>query len=275
MVSPGIEPRSFSIHELDCGESGSTYRFLLPVACALGKPALFRLHGRLPSRPMDPLWNVLEAHGIRATGKGESSVYVNGQLTGGRYELPGNVSSQFISGLIFALPLLERDSEIIITESIESMNYIDITLDTVKHFGIHARFLGNRIVINGGQHYESPRSAAVEGDWSNASFFLCDAAASGLPLTYTGLYADSVQGDRAILHVLRQAGAQVTAIGRTVQLKPHSLKPICLDASQIPDLVPAVAVLCAAAQGESRIENAERLRFKECDRLNAVCQVIS
>ncbi len=275
LVDPSRLPKSSAVHELDCGESGSTYRFLLPVACALGEPSLFRLHGRLPSRPMDPLWDVLEAHGIRAKGKGESSVYIEGQLSGGRYELPGNVSSQFISGLIFALPLLPRDSEIIITESIESINYIDITLNVVKQFGIRAQFLGNRIAIGGNQRYDSPKSATVEGDWSNAAFFLCAAAASGSPLTYTGLSLNSVQGDRAIVDVLRQAGAQVTAAGNTVTLAPQLLKPICLDAAQIPDMVPAVAVLCAAAQGESRIENAERLRFKESDRLDAVCNVLS
>lgn len=256
---------------LNCGESGSTYRFLLPVACALGLPSRFILGGRLPERPMEVFWNVLEEHGAVIGAKGTSELSVGGALRPGRYTLPGSISSQYISGLIFALPMLDSDSVIVITSAAESKSYISLTLEAVRSFGIKAYWRDNTISIPGGQKYISPGSVTVEGDWSNSAFWLCAAAAGGSGLTCLGLSADSKQGDRAVLELLSRFGADISAGKSSVTVNPGGrLKGIEIDAGEIPDLVPALSVAAASADGATIIKNAGRLRFKESDRLLSV-----
>ena len=245
----------------DCGESGSTYRFLLPVAAALGTNTVFRLHGRLPARPMGELTGAMERHGVAFSGLGTDEVSVTGRITGGRYELPGDVSSQYISALIFAIPLTGEPGEIVLTTPVESKGYINMTLDAVRSFGITAVWEGNRIVIPGGQKYVSPGLAAAEGDWSNAAFILCAAAAGGTQVDVSGLNPESAQGDRAVSSIIESFG--VYPRGRVVSI------------ADIPDLAPALAVLAAAAEGETRLTNAARLRLKESDRIAAICDTLS
>ena len=259
---------------LDCGESGSTYRFLFPVACALGADASFLLKGRLPQRPMEPLFEALEAHGAVITGKGSSEVRVSGQLQSGLFTIPGDISSQFISGLLFALPLLGGDSEIRITGKIESKKYIDITLEALKQFGISARIKENRIFVPGGQRYRSPGTIRGEGDWSNAAFWCCAALTSGKPVRISGLSPDSPQGDKEILRICEEMGAGVRWDEGELLITPGNLRGIDVTVMDVPDLVPAIAAAACAAEGTTRILGAGRLRIKESDRLESVARVL-
>jgi len=253
---------------LPCGESGSTLRFLLPVVCALGLETEFHMEGRLPQRPLHPLDAQLTAHGAVLTRPRPDVLRVSGKLTPGDYTLPGNVSSQFISGLLFALPLLDRPSTLIVTGTIESLPYIRMTLDALQQFGVPVTMEKTvfRIPAN---PYRSPGTVGVEGDWSNAAFWLC-AGALGSPVTVTGLNPDSLQGDKEIFHLLAAFGAGTEQDGDRFTVSPAPLKAMDIDASQIPDLVPILSVAAAAAEGTTRIYNAQRLRLKESDRIASV-----
>lgn len=259
---------------LDVGESGSTLRFLLPVAAALGVRATFRLHGRLPERPLSPLWEELEAHGCRLSRPTPDTLLCEGRLHGGQYYLPGNISSQFISGLLFALPLTGEASEIHLTSSAESLSYIHMTLAALRSFGVAVKETADGWQIPAEQHFSSIGSAFVEGDWSNAAFWLC-AGAISKSVSCTGLSPDSPQGDRKILECLRNFGAQITWENGTVTVSPASLHGIEIDARDIPDLVPPLALVAATAEGTTRIFGAERLRIKESDRLQSVADTLN
>ncbi len=288
-----IKIKKNGVRILDCGESGSTLRFLLPVACALGLRSAFRLGGRLPQRPMDELFAVLEAHGASIAGRGSAEIEVGGLLRPGLYEVPGDVSSQYISGLLFALPLLGGGSEIAVTRSIESRGYIEATLSALRSFGVDMRLEGNRIRVpesvyssgeaaGGGRSYEAAggfsrpaREAFVEGDWSNAAFWLVLGAAGKGAVTVSGLDEASAQGDKAICELLARFGAKITRSREGIGAAGGELRGIEIDAADIPDLVPALAVAAAAAQGDTYIYNAGRLKFKESDRLHTVAETLN
>lgn len=244
---------------LDCGESGSTLRFLLPVACALGINARLVMHGRLPYRPLSPLWEELEAHGSVLTRPEENVIAVSGRLCPGGYTIAADVSSQFISGLLFALPLLEGDSTLTLTGKIESAGYIEMTLRALDAFGAAPGREGRSYTIPAGTAYTSPGSAWVEGDWSNAAFWTAASRLSGGRVTCTGLDADSAQGDRAVV----DAAARIAG-GNAV-----------IDAQNIPDLVPVLAALASVSPGKTKFVNAARLRIKESDRLAAVTKMLT
>lgn len=258
---------------LDCGESGSTLRFLLPIAGALGRNVLVEGKGRLPQRPISILTEQMSHHGCFFNGT-HLPLELSGQLTGGRYELPGNVSSQFITGLLFALPLLEKDSEIILTTKPESMGYISMTLQTLSHFGIEIEKHENGYKIKGRQKYHTPGFIQAEGDWSNAAFWLSAGAVCG-EITCKELQTDSPQGDKAILDVLKQFGAVVEVKEDYVKVRAGNLHGCHIDASQIPDLVPILSIVAAVAKGDTLIYNAGRLRIKESDRLAAMADCLT
>ena len=260
--------------ELDPGESGSTYRFITPLAPALGRKATFRLHGKLPSRPMDALWDEMERHGAAVSGKGTDHPVIEGMLTSGEYTLPGDVSSQFFSGLLFALPLLEGRSRIVVTGKMESLGYINMTIDALRAFGVAVSFDGQRFTVAGGQRYVAPDSLSAEGDWSNSAFWLCAGAALE-SITVTGLKRPSLQGDSAVTEILRRMGASVTAEGSHITAAHGELQGLSIDAGDTPDLVPALAVAAAAVKGVTVIENAGRLRLKESDRIASVCAALN
>ncbi len=262
---------------LDCGESGSTYRFLLPAACALGRPSVFRLGGRLPQRPMDELFGALEEHGAVISGKGTAEMTTGGRLLPGVYRLRGDISSQYISGLLFALPLLEGDSEIAVAGPIESKGYIEATLSALRVFGLDMRLESGRIKVPGCRRCGSvgEKILSVEGDWSNAAFWLAAGAAGGGPVSVRGLDPGSVQGDREICRILSSFGAEIKESGDEISASGSGLRGISVDASDIPDLVPAIAVAAAGAEGETVIYNARRLRYKESDRLRTVAAAIN
>lgn len=271
VLRPGTSPSGV----MPCGESGSTFRFMLPVACALGLDAEFILEGKLPQRPMDPLYKNLEEHGICIEGRGSSRISVSGRLSGGRFAFPGDVSSQFISGLIFALPLTEEGGEIVILGDLQSSAYVDMTLMTVRSFGIRAEKTESGYHIPGHQVYRASGGSAAEGDWSNAAFWLCTGAIGKNAVTCLGLNGSSSQGDRAVTDILRSFGAQVEFSGDSVTVCGGELRGTTIDAGPIPDLVPILSVVAAAAKGRTVIKNAARLRFKESDRLYTTRMMLS
>lgn len=244
---------------LDCGESGSTLRFLLPVVCALGAEADIRMHGRLPERPLSPLWEELERHGARLSRPEPDVIHVSaGALTGGEYTLAANISSQFVSGLLFALPLLGTESRIRLTGELESASYIEMTVRALRSFGVESSFDGKAYALPAGQRYVSPGDAAVEGDWSNAAFWICADRILGGTLNITGLDPDSPQGDRAAAPVSLRVAAGSAVV----------------DCRDIPDLVPVLSVLAAVSPGQTRFINAGRLRIKESDRLASTAALL-
>ena len=257
---------------LDCGESGSTLRFLLPVAAALGRKVTFDGKGRLPERPIGLLLEELEQHGCTVSSD-KLPVELEGRLQAGIYTLPGNISSQFITGLLFALPLLEGNSEIRLTTAVESKGYIDMTLKTLKTFGVEVKETENGWFIPGGQKYSGPRMRFTEGDWSNAAFWLTAGAIKG-SIGCQGLDMESPQGDRAIVSLLEEFGAETKTILNQITVTHQEMKGIRIDASQIPDLVPILCVAAAAAEGKTMIYNAGRLRIKESDRLAAMAECL-
>lgn len=258
---------------LHCGESGSTLRFLLPLCGALGVQAVFHMEGRLPERPLAPFDAQLRAHGMTLRQEG-SLLYVGGQLTGGDFTLPGNVSSQYISGLLLALPRIDGESRLTVTGTLQSAGYVDMTLDALRLSGVSIEAAQNAFRIPGGQRFCLPEAFSVEGDWSSAAFFLCAGAFSAHGVRVCGLRTDSTQGDRAVLTLLRRFGAQIEEQTDCVLVRRGALRGIRIDAAQIPDLVPALAVTAAGAEGQTVIENAARLRLKESDRLQTTAALL-
>ena len=267
---------------IDCRESGSTLRFLIPIVAALGVSARFVGRGRLPERPLGVYGELLPAHGVEFRSQGGLPLEISGKLKSGVYRMPGNVSSQFVTGLLFALPLLKGDSEIVLTSPLESKGYVALTLSILRD-GVTAQETPQGWHIPGGQRY-TPHNCQVEGDWSQAAFFLCMAALSptGAPVAIQGLDAASLQGDKACVELFRQFGLPVSWEGGVLTARnPRAREPfgglrgITIDAAQIPDMVPALSVCAALSQGETRILNAQRLRLKESDRLAAMAEAIS
>ncbi len=271
-----VNPISFDgSAELFCGESGSTLRFLIPLAATLPGEVTFTGEGRLPTRPVAALVESLSKNGADIVCDGTLPLKTRGGLKNGVFEIPGDVSSQFISGLIFALPCLSGDSTIDILGKCESRAYIDMTLSAVEKFGIKTEVSENKIYIKGNQKYVSPKKLTVEGDWSNAAFFLCLGAFSDEGITVNGVKKDSIQGDRAIVELLSQFGASVLQTEDGVTVKRGKLRGISVDAAEIPDLVPILSVVASVSEGETVIYNAERLRLKESDRISTTAEMIN
>ena len=237
---------------LDCSESGSTLRFMLPIVGALGVDTVFQMAGRLPQRPLSPLWEEMERMGCTLSRPTEDTVACTGKLVSGTYRISGGISSQFITGLLFALSLLDGESHLEITGKLESAPYVDMTLQALKRFGADV----SRDHIPGKQKLRSPGTICVEGDWSNAAFFLA-ANALGSEITIQGLCADSVQGDRA-----------------AAELIPVLEENITVSAADIPDLVPILAVVAGAKKG-AVFTDIRRLRLKESDRVATVIALLA
>ena len=305
-----------SLPVFDCGESGSTLRFMLPTAMAVHERALFAGQGKLPQRPISPLKEEMEKHGCRFEMYGSSTApkeksmdkagepnelsrpdglsesndpdkpngqsteicRVYGKLTPGNYSLPGNISSQFITGLLFALPILEGDSVLKITTILESAGYVDLSLKVLRDFGIiiEEEISSDGLItykIPGKQKYREPENLHIEGDWSNAAFWLCCGALGG-DIKCTGLDIGSSQRDKEILSILRSMGAEIEIGENTVSCRGSSLSGTKVSVAQFPDLVPAMASVMTLAKGDSLIADAHRLRIKESDRLLSVCDFL-
>lgn len=248
---------------LDCGESGSTLRFLIPVALLVQGEAQFTGRGRLMERPLKPYEDLFREKGL--TWKLEDSVltldggrgYDTLALDPGEYRLPGNVSSQFITGLLFVLPLLDGDSDLVLTSPLESRGYVDLTLDVLRTFGIRVEERVDAFHVPGNQCYES-RNFTVEADWSQAAFWYAANFAGG-QVDIQGLNMDSEQGDKVI------------ALQYWKLAKPGEAE---LDVSQCPDLVPPLAAMAAVRAGTTHFTHAARLRMKESDRLSTVAAAL-
>ena len=253
---------------VDCCESGSTLRFLIPLASLTGQEVTFTGRGRLMERPQSVYKTLYQQQGLRFE-QGADRLTVEGALTPGEYELAGNVSSQFISGLLFALPLLDGDSTLHLIPPVESRSYIDMTRAVQAAFGVTSRWLdGNTLALPGRQHYH-PCDYAVEGDYSQAAFPAVLGAVCG-GVTVTGLSPDTLQGDAVILDLLRRCGAQFTREGDAVTFAKAPLHGVDIDLADCPDLGPVLMVLGLLCEGTTVIRNAERLRLKESDRIAAM-----
>ena len=258
---------------LDCGESGSTLRFFIPIAAVGNINATFVGKGKLPQRPIGIFTEALPKAGTVCKTEGGLPLEIKGQLKSGIFKIPGNVSSQFITGLLLALPILEGDSEIVLTSPLESVGYIAMTIRTMKQFGVNIQATEKGWHIKGGQSYKTC-DYTTDGDWSQAAFFMVLGAVSG-KVTVKGVAKDSTQGDKKCAEILARFGAKVTQLDNEVTVEKGELKAITIDASQIPDLVPVLSVCAAFAEGTTRIINAERLRIKECDRLKATAELLN
>lgn len=258
---------------LDCGESGSTLRFFIPIAAVGNINAIFVGKGKLPQRPIGIFTEALPKAGTVCKTEGGLPLEIKGQLKSGIFEIPGNVSSQFITGLLLALPILEGDSEIVLTSPLESVGYIAMTIRTMKQFGVNIQATEKGWHIKGGQSYKTC-DYTTDGDWSQAAFFMVLGAVSG-KVTVKGVAKDSTQGDKKCAEILARFGAKVTQLDNEVTVEKGELKAITIDASQIPDLVPVLSVCAAFAEGTTKIINAERLRIKECDRLKATAELLN
>lgn len=249
--------------DIDCCESGSTLRFVIPIVCALGISGRFFGQGRLPERPITPYIRELSAKGISFDYNNTMPFGVTGQLKPGVFELEGDISSQFITGLMFALPLLPGDSEIVMTSPLQSKPYADMTVSCLESFGVKVEETDRGYFIRGGQEYKA-KSMPVEGDYSQAAFFYV-ANVLGNDIKINNLIADSTQGDKKIVEITENLcyNEDGMPVGFTV------------DATDIPDLVPILAVLGTYCEGKTVIYGAKRLKIKESDRLKAISDAVN
>jgi len=255
---------------IDCMESGSTLRFLIPVALLAGKEVTFTGRGRLAQRPLDVYCRIFENQGINyCTGPEGLPITFSGKLKAGIFYVRGDVSSQFISGLLFSLPLLESDSEILVTTPMESKGYVDLTIDVLKKYAIDIDNHNYEYFrVKGNQSYK-PANCSVEGDYSQSAFWLVAGILNG-NISCANLNPNSLQGDKIIVSILTEMGAALTLDGNSINAQTSQTTGITIDASQCPDLVPPLAVLGALSKNTTRIVNAGRLKIKESDRLKAL-----
>jgi len=260
---------------LPCKESGSTLRFLLPVVCALGVTSEFLMEGRLPDRPLNPLDRELEQAGICLSRPKREVLHCEGKLRAGDFSLPGDISSQYVTGLILALPLLDEDSNLKVHEPIESEDYIKMTLEVLERFGQLPEIEKNRYYIKGSNVFRSPGKVIVEGDWSNASFWLSAGAMPGGNMRIGGLSSNSRQGDKEVCKILEKMGANLRWENDVVHVSEGTRQAVEIDAAAIPDLIPVLVAVAAVGEGLTTIKNATRLRLKESDRLTSTAETLN
>lgn len=258
---------------LDCSESGSTLRFLLPVAAAVSEKTGFVGSGRLPERPIGDLMDAMENGGVRFSSP-KLPLEISGRIKAGVYTLPGNVSSQYVSGLLMALAVTEGESEIRLSSPLESASYVKMTLSSLSIFGAKAYEIENGYKIVGRKRLVSPKKVVADGDWSNAAFFICSSVINR-PLSVSSLRADSVQGDKKVVDMLSAMGAKVEVNNGEVKAVGGVLKGARIDLTDTPDLLPILAVTAAFAEGKTEFYGAKRLRLKESDRLKTVADMIN
>jgi len=258
--------------EVFCGESGSTLRFLIPVALMNEGSYSFKGQGRLMQRPLEEYFKIFNQNNIHHY-MSEDSLHVQGVLSGGEYKIRGNISSQYITGLLLALPLAETDSKIIIEGELESRSYVDMTIEMQSTFGVKIEETSDGFFIKGKQEYK-PKDIEIEGDFSQAAFWIV-ANALGSDIKLKGLKKESLQGDKVMLKIAEQAGCKSVFEDDFIHNNGKAELPICADVADCPDIVPILAVLCCALKGKSEIVNAARLRLKESDRLAAITKELS
>lgn len=259
---------------VQCNESGSTIRFLIPVGITSKNELVFDGKGKLVDRPLDSYYRIFDKQGLKyETTGGKLPLTVNGKLKPGNYEIDGNISSQFITGLLYALPLLEGDSKLIINKNLESKGYVDLTLEILKLAGIE--IVNNdykSFDIRGNQTYK-PFDYTVEGDYSQVAFWIVAGIISANrdnEVKCLHVNKNSLQGDREIIEIVTRMGANLEIFDDYVIVKPSKTKGTIIDISQCPDIGPVLTVLAALSEGETRIINGERLRIKESDRITSI-----
>lgn len=255
-------------YTIDCIESGSTLRFAIPIVAALGKSAVFIGSGRLPERPIGDFLELLPQHGVECVSDGGLPLKISGQLQSGEFEIAGNTSSQYITGLLLALPILDGDSKIVLTTELQSKPYVDMTIKVMDDFDVKIEETDYGYFVKGNQKYKKT-DYSVESDWSQAAFFM-EAAAIGANINLKGLKQDSTQGDKAVVDEMKKFGATVDLKDDVYCCKSGELVATEIDAKNIPDMVPALAVVAAFAKGKTVIKGAERLRIKESDRIESI-----
>ena len=267
----GSDEKAKETRIIDCNESGSTLRFLVPISLLFEGRSKFIGRGNLGKRPLTTYYNIFEKQGIEYSyEEGNLNLVIDGELKAGTFEVEGNVSSQFITGLLFTLPLLNEDSKIIITTEMESKGYIDLTLRAMSDFGVEIINNNYReFIIKGNQKYKA-RNYRVEGDYSQAAFFLC-ADSLGNDVLCKDLDLNSLQGDKEVIDILERMNVVFNANDIGVKGTTNGeLSSTVIDGSQCPDIIPVLTSVAALTKGTTEIINAGRLRIKECDRLAAV-----
>ena len=259
---------------MQCNESGSTIRFLIPVGITSENELIFDGKGKLVDRPLDSYYKIFEEQGLKyETTGGKLPLTVNGKLKAGNYEIDGNISSQFITGLLYALPLLDGDSKLIINKNLESKGYIDLTLEILQLAGIEIKNNDYKsFEIKGNQSYK-PFDYTVEGDYSQVAFWIVAGIISANrdnEVKCLHVNKNSLQGDREIIEIVTRMGANLEIFDDYVIVKPSKTKGTVIDISQCPDIAPILTVLAALSEGETRIINGERLRIKESDRIISI-----
>ena len=253
-----------------CNESGSTIRFLIPIGLSNNNKIVFDGKGKLVERPLDSYYKIFDEQGIKySNNNGWLPLNVDGQLKSGKYEIEGNISSQYITGLLYALPLLNGDSELRINKTLESKGYIDLTLEILEMSGI--KVVNNNyksFFIKGNQKY-NPFDYVIEGDYSQVAFWIV-AGILGSEIKCLHVKKDSLQGDREIIEIVQRMGANVEIFDDYIIVKPSQTYGTVIDISQCPDIGPILTVLAALSKGETKIINAERLRIKESDRITSI-----
>jgi 3-phosphoshikimate 1-carboxyvinyltransferase len=270
----GAQPLKGAQEPIDCGESGATLRFMIPVAALPAEPSVFVFGESLERRPIEPLLQSLKQLGAEAKQQrlgGKAAIRVQGGgIAGGKTSMPGDVSSQFISGLMFACPMAQAETEVILTTSLESKGYVEMTRAVLAEHGVNVDISGgfDRIRIPANQTYK-PRRLRVPGDFSSAAFLLAAAAVTRSAVSVKNLDSETVQGDKAVLGVLKRMGVNGSVCPDRVEIEGNGglLEAVDVDARDIPDLVPICTVLACYAKGTSKIHDAYRLRYKESDRL--------
>lgn len=263
-------PKALKGETIDCKESGSTLRFLIPISLYDTTHVVFNGRGKLVTRPLDSYYSIFDQQGIKYTTKaGGLPLEIEGRLKSGEFQIQGHISSQFISGLLFTLPLLQGDSKIKIIGNLESKAYVDLTIDALESFGIEIENNDYKeFNIKGSQVYQ-PHDYKVEGDFSQAAFWMV-AGILGQEVESAGLKIDSLQGDKAIVDLIKAMGGDLSLEGSSFISRQSQTKGITIDISEYPDIGPILAVLAALSQGQTKIVNGARLRIKESDRLTAI-----
>lgn len=253
-----------------CEESGSTLRFMIPIAALSGQFVSFEGKGKLKTRPIDPYFDVFEKSDITYEYDNALPLKIKGKLKSGDYELPGHISSQFVTGLLMSLPLLEGNSKLTMTSKLESRDYVDLTIDVMRAFGVEV--VNNdyeSFEVKGNQKYES-REVTVEGDYSQMAFWAVAGTIGTHPITIENASPNSSQGDARIFDIIVDMGGRVEYGDNKITVYPTKTSNIEINVSEIPDLVPILAVLGSMSEGQMRIVGGERVRLKESDRLKAI-----
>lgn len=253
----------------ECNESGSTLRFMIPLGTLVNKSSIFLGEGKLKTRPLNPFIEIFKNQELKYEYEDRLPLKIDGTLKSGEFNVRGDISSQFITGLMYTLPLLDGDSVINITTHLESKGYLDLTMDVLKDFGIIIENINyEKFIIKGNQKYKST-NYRVEGDYSQVAFWIVAGLLSG-SITCKDMKKNSSQGDKEVIDIIKRMNGKISFENNEIKIEKSKTVGTVIDGSQCPDIIPVLAVLASVSEGETRIINASRLRIKECDRLRAI-----